>query len=173
MLLKLLRTNYPNDNGWFLIRFIRCHSSYSNLFFDDEFCKLQKIKKRTLKIARRKETGKISDESFSQIRFLGSENVSISFCSRCLIDFDRDARFRLVIVICNTGVKPSCISCRFFTSGLLFDIQLLLSYIQFTLKRVLIKERRFIYLFTFIRVSVWGFLKICLRQILKWIFNWP
>jgi hypothetical protein len=42
-------------------------------------CKLQKIKKRTLKIARWKETGKISDESFLKILFLGSENVSISF----------------------------------------------------------------------------------------------
>jgi hypothetical protein len=41
---------------------------------------LQKIKKRTLKIARRKETGKISDESPSKIGFLGSATVSISFC---------------------------------------------------------------------------------------------
>ncbi len=76
--LRPFRTLYPNDNGWFLIRFIRCHSCHSNLFFDDEFCKLQKIKKRTLKIARRKETGKISAESPSRVGFLGSANVSIS-----------------------------------------------------------------------------------------------
>jgi hypothetical protein len=35
--------------------------------FYDESCKLQKIEKRTLKIARRNETGKISDESPSKV----------------------------------------------------------------------------------------------------------
>jgi hypothetical protein len=40
-------------------------------------CKLQKIEKRTLKFARPKETGKISDESPSKVGFLGSANVSI------------------------------------------------------------------------------------------------
>jgi len=59
--------------------FIWCHGCHSNPLFDDEFCKLQKIRKRTLKIARREGTGKITDESFSRIRSLGSANVSISF----------------------------------------------------------------------------------------------
>jgi hypothetical protein len=51
-------------------------------FFDDEFCKLQKIMKITLKIARRKETGKISAESHLKVGFLGSANVSISSGNR-------------------------------------------------------------------------------------------
>ncbi len=47
--------------------------------FYDEFCKLQKIEKRTLKIARLRKTGKISNESPPKVGFLGSENVSICF----------------------------------------------------------------------------------------------
>jgi hypothetical protein len=64
---------------------------------DNGGCKLQKRKKRSLKIARRKETGKISDESPSKVGFLGSTNVSISSCNGDFTLLSHNASFQMEI----------------------------------------------------------------------------
>ena len=74
---------HPPTIKWFLVYVVTlCAMPYALCYFliisDKGSCKLQKRKKRTLKIARRKETGKISDESPSKVGFLGSANVRLS-----------------------------------------------------------------------------------------------
>jgi hypothetical protein len=61
--------------------------------FYDEFCKLQKIKKRTLKIARLRKTGKNSDESPPKVGFLRSANNSIFSSSIVFIFYPSTQHF--------------------------------------------------------------------------------
>jgi len=73
----------PPITKWFLVHVVRLFAMLYALWYflilsARGSCKLQEMKKRALKIARRKETGKISDESPSKVGLLGSANANIS-----------------------------------------------------------------------------------------------
>jgi hypothetical protein len=70
---------------------------YFLIISDKGSCSLQENKKGSLKIARRKETGKNSDESVSKVGFLRSANVGISSCNPQGANLAEHARFQLII----------------------------------------------------------------------------